>query len=77
MLNNHAISSDKNTRANFTTLFSHISRYYLGSMTTDEINRITVSELPYGALVYDRSSHAMKVLTEHCGTKTWKNLTFS
>ena len=77
MLNKFAVNTDANTRANFTSLFSHISRYYLGSLSGDQINRTPVSELPHGAMVYDRTAHSLKILTDDSGDKIWKTVAFS
>ncbi|MDX9703872.1 MAG: hypothetical protein RBU23_12645 [Candidatus Auribacterota bacterium] len=77
MLNKFPVNTDSNTRANFASLFSHISRYYLGSLTGQEINRLTATELPHGAMVYDTTSHTLKILTDQNGAKTWKTVRFS
>jgi len=62
---------------NFDSVFSHLNRYYLGSMTTGELDRLDTRELPYGAMVYDRTGHQLKVLSKQSGTKNWKTLSFS
>ena len=77
MLNNHSTTKDKNTKMNFDSLFSHLNRYYLGSISSDELNRLDIKELPFGAMVYDRTNHHLKVLTEQSGAKNWKTLSFS
>lgn len=77
MLNKFAVTTDTNTRANFASIFSHISRYYLGSLTGAQIDRTPVGELPHGAMVYDRTAHTLKILTDHNGAKTWKAVQFS
>ena len=77
MLNSYKVKTDKNVRNNFKSLFSHINRFYLGSLNGNEINNVNRNELPYGAMVYDKTSHCLKVLTDQEGTKTWKSLNFS
>ncbi len=77
MLNNHSTTKDKNTKMNFDSLFSHLNRYYLGSISANELNRLDTRELPFGAMVYDRTNHQLKVLTEQAGEKNWKTLSFS
>lgn len=77
MLNNYSTTKDKNTKMNFDSLFSHLNRYYLGSMPADELNKLDTRELPFGAMVYDRTNHRLKVLAEQSGAKNWKTLSFS
>ena len=77
MLNSYKVQSDKNIHNNFNSLFSHINRYYLGSLSGLEISKINVNELPYGAMVYDKTSHCVQVLTDNAGLKTWKPLNFA
>ncbi|MCD6461002.1 hypothetical protein J7L67_10105 [bacterium] len=77
MLNSYKVESDKNIRNNFNSLFSHINRFYLGSLSGDKLDKINTSQLPYGAMVYDRTHHCVKVLTEQTGVKVWKSLDFS
>ncbi len=77
MLNNYSTTKDKNTKMNFDSLFSHLNRYYLGSMTADNLTEIDTKELPFGAMVYDKTNHKLKVLSEQSGKKKWKPLSFS
>ncbi len=74
MIGKNVAVSEKNIKMNFDNLFSHINRYYLGSLTSREIDRLNISELPCGAMVYDSINHSLKVLSDQNGEKIWKTI---
>lgn len=77
MLYRHPVSTDKNAQRNFDALFNHVNRYYLGSMTASEVSRLDADTLPYGAMVYNRTNHALCVLTSVNNEKMFKPITLS
>ena len=76
MLQQYLSNKDKNTRMNFDVIFTHLNQYYLGSLSSEEIERLNMDELPYGALVYDRSKHMLAVLSHDAGGKVWRSVMF-
>ncbi|MEW6534527.1 MAG: hypothetical protein AB1454_02765 [Candidatus Auribacterota bacterium] len=76
MLHRYPVSADKNTSRNFDSIFNHVNRYYLGSLTDTEISRINTSDLPFGAMVYNRTAHTLAVLTDADGDKVFRPLLF-
>jgi|GEM_PF-2067633 len=66
--------SEKNIKINFDNIFSHLNRFYLGSLDSSGIQRINVSDYPAGAIVYDNTSDALKILSGQGASKCWKTI---
>lgn len=76
MLQRYPVSADKNTSRNFDAVFNHVNRYYLGSLSDAEIVNLNTNDLPFGAMVYNRTAHTLSVLTDSEGDKVFKPLSF-